>query len=233
MEAIPRRGVRGDRGVGLARGHVVGAVPLPADEAGLHVDLLDGRVDERPVAHAAERGEVAADEVVDGDVGHVARRDLEVVQVGFVTVSSADGGDGLVVGIHHDVLALAEPGREHASLPPRQIALAFVALHAEVQRVDGARETLKPDQPALGAVDQRAVLTRSRSRGHHHRTRAGITIRGGDIQDRGMQAGSRDEALGGGGRSRRVGESGHAVGRVRRGDAKVKGDTTFASGGTE
>ena len=94
--------------------------------------------------------EVAAHQVVGREVGDVVRGDLEVVQVGFVAVAGGDGRDGLVVGVHDDVFALAEAEREHASLPPRQIVLAFVALHAQVLRSFAARQLVEPHERPCG-----------------------------------------------------------------------------------
>ena len=60
-------------------------------------------------------------EVVGGEVGDVAGCDLEVVEVRFVAVARADRGDGLVVGVHDDVFALAEAERENPALPPGEV----------------------------------------------------------------------------------------------------------------
>ena len=65
------------------------------------------------------------------------RSDLEVVQVRLQPVAARDRGDRLVVGVHDDVLALAEAEVGHAALPEGQVALALVGLHAEV--LDGRR----------------------------------------------------------------------------------------------
>ena len=60
--------------------------------------------------------------------------DLEVVQVGLQAVAAGNPRDRLVVGVHDDVFALTEAQREHASLPPGQVAPAFVGLLVQVLR---------------------------------------------------------------------------------------------------
>ena len=84
-----------------------------------------------PSGDPADRGEVAADRVVRGDVGDAVRGELEVVQVGLQAVAAGDPRDRPVVRVHHDVFALAEAQREHVPLPPRQHAPAFVGLLAD------------------------------------------------------------------------------------------------------
>ena len=58
--------------------------------------------------------------------------DLEVVQVRLQAVAAGDPRDRLVAGVHDDVFALAEAEREHAPLPPGQVAPAFVGLLVQV-----------------------------------------------------------------------------------------------------
>ncbi len=192
--------------LGLRGADVVEAVPFPAHEARLHVDLLDRRVDDRPVPRSLHRREVAADRVVRRDVGDVAGGDLEVVQVRLQAVAAGDPRDRLVVGVHDDVFALAEAEREHAPLPPRQVAPAFVCLLAQVLRRFAPRQLVEPDEPALRRVDQRPVLTRTGPVGREDVACRGIAIGHGDGQDRGLDAGQGVEALIVGGRGRRVGE---------------------------
>ena len=81
-----------------------------------------------------DRREVAADRVVRRDVGDAVRGDLKLVQVRLQAVAAGDPRDRLVAGVHDDVFALAEAQREHAALPPGQVAPAFVGLHVEVLR---------------------------------------------------------------------------------------------------
>ena len=104
---------------GLVDVDVVEAVPLPAHEPGLHVDLLTAASRMDTVARALGRAQVAADRVERRDVGDVVRRNLEVVQVGLQTVAALDGRDGLVVGVDDDILALAEAERS-ARCPARR-----------------------------------------------------------------------------------------------------------------
>ncbi len=153
-----------------------------------------------PSARSSHRREVAADRVVRGDVGDVVGGDLEVVQVGLQAVAAGDRGDRLVVGVHHDVFALAEAQREHAPLPPRQVAPACVCLLVQVLRRLAPRQLVEPDEPALRRVDQRSVLTRTGPVGREDVAGRGIAIWHGDAQDRGLDAGQRVEALIVGGR---------------------------------
>ena len=74
------------------------------------------------------------------------------MQVGLVAVAGTDHRDALVGGVVDDVLALAEPGLEDPSLPPRQDGLAFVLLDLEVGRLVVRGNRVKPDQVA-GLVD--------------------------------------------------------------------------------
>ena len=130
----------------------------------------------------AER-EVAVDRVEGRDVGDVVGLDLEVVQVGLQAVGAGNPGDGLIVGVHHEVFALAEAEREHAALPPRQGAPAFVALHVEVLGGLASRELLKPHQTPLRCVDQRAELPGPGTVGGQDVTRCGIAVGDRDGQD--------------------------------------------------
>ena len=181
-----------------------------------------------PPACSFHRREVAADRVVRRDVGDVVGGDLEVVQVRLQAVAAAHPGDRLVVGVHDDVFALAEAEREHAPLPPRQVALTFVCLLVQVLRRFAPRELVEPDEPALRRVDQRPVLTRTGPVGREDVARRGIVIGHGDGQDRGLDAGQRVEALVVGGRRRRVGERRDGCRRIWGVDAKAEGDRPAA-----
>ena len=203
---------------------VVEAVPFPAHEAALDVDRLDGGVEDHAVARPADRREIAADRVVGGDVGDAVRSDLEVVQVRLQPVAARDGGDRLVVGVHDDVLALAEAEREHAPPPPGQVALALVALHAQIVGGEAARELVEPDELPLRRVDQRAVLAGPGPVGQEDVAGRGIAVGRGDGQDRRLDAGQRGEALVVGGRRRRVREPADGRRRIRGVDAEAEGD---------
>ena len=165
------------------------------------------------------------DRVVRGDVGDVVRSDLEVVEVGLQPVAALDRGDCLVVGVHHEVLALAEAEREHVALPEGQVALAFVALHAEIIRGQAPGELVEPDEPALRRVDQRSVAARPGAVGGEDVACRGVAVWRGDGHDRRLDAGQRVEALIVGGRRRGVGERSDGCCRVGGIDAKVKGDS--------
>ena len=158
MEVVPGGRVLGQFDLRLVRPDVVEAVPFPAHEAGAHVDLLDGGVDDRAFALPLLRAQVAADRVEGGDVGDVAGNDLEVVQVGRQAVAAAYPRHDLIAGVHHEVFALAEAERQHPALPPRQVALPVEGLLAEVLRHLPSGERFEPHQPAAGVVDQGPVL---------------------------------------------------------------------------
>ena len=150
--------------------------------------------------------------------------DLEVVQVGLQAVAAGDPRDRLVAGVHDEVFALAEAQREHAPLPPRQVALAFVGLLAQVLRGLASRQLVEPDEPALRRVDQRPVLARTGAVGREDVARRGVVVGHADAQDRRLDAGQRVEALVVGGRRRRVRERRHVRRRIRGVDAKGEGD---------
>ncbi len=228
VKPVPRRPGGRRFGLGLRGADVVEAVPFPAHEARLHVDLLDRRVDDRPAPRSFDRHEVAADRVVRGDVGDVVGGDLEVVQVRLQAVSAGDPRDRAVAGVHDDVFALTEAQRQHAPLPPGQVALPFIGLLVEVLRGFAARQPVEPHELALRRVDQRPVLTRTGPVGREHVARRGVAIGHGDVQDRGLDAWQRVEALVVGGRSRRVGELRHARRRIRGVDAKAERDSLAA-----
>ena len=187
-----------------------------------HVDLLDRRVDDRPVARAAQRREVAADRVVGGDVGDAVGGDLEVVQVGVQPVAAGHPRNGLVAGAHHHVFALAEAQFEHAPPPPRQVAPPFVGLLVEVLRRFAAGQPVEPHEPALRGVDQRAILAGTGPVGREDVARGGIAVGHGHAQDRHLRAGQRGEALVVGGRRARVAELRDGARRVGGVDAEFE-----------
>ncbi len=111
VEVVPRRGPARRFDFGLGCRDVVEAVPFPAHEARVHVDLLDRRVDDRAACRAVHRAQVAADRVVGRDVGDVVRGELELVQVGLQPVAAGDPRDGLDSGSSSRRL---RPGRSRA-----------------------------------------------------------------------------------------------------------------------
>ena len=119
MEPVPRGGALWRGRLGFRCADVVEAVPFPAHQARLHVDLLDGGVDDGAVGRAAELGEVAADRVERGDVGDVVGRDLELVQVGAQAVAALERCDDLIARVHDHVFALSEAEFEDASRATR------------------------------------------------------------------------------------------------------------------
>ena len=69
-----------------------------------------------------------------------------------------------------------KPSASTLPLPQRQVALAVVALHAQVVGDDAVGELVEPDEPALRRVDQRAVAARPGPVGHEDVAGRGIAV---------------------------------------------------------
>ena len=143
-------------------------VPLPHDESGLQVDLLDHRVGDDAVRRPAPRGEVHADRVELVDPGGPVGRQADLVQVGVVAVTRAHMADLLVARVGDDVFALAEADFEDVPLPPDQGGLAAQLDDLEVRRRHAARQRFEPDQVAFLVGD--------------HRPRRALALVGGEEQ---------------------------------------------------
>jgi len=202
---IPRAGGR-RAGVGVAHADAPVGMPLVHDEARLDVDLLGDGVQHHPVRGAPDLGEVARDRGINGDQRVSVGQKLELVQVRAIAVARLHRRDAPVGAVQDVAHALAEPGREDHSLPPREHRLSVQRLRTEVQRGLTRRPRRKPDHLAAGVQDHRP----RRTDGHDFDLR--ILGRSGDRRDeyvgaigagrgsartdlRGMQIGSREEGL--------------------------------------
>ena len=189
VQGGPPRGV-----VGARQRHVVEEVPLAADQAGGEVDFLEQGVGDGRFARTADRAQVAADRVIDGDQGGVARRQLEFVQVGLVAVAGPNHGDLPVGAVRDHPSGRAAAAGHERILPPGEHRLAAVALHAQVAGPCSGRQRVEPDQPAVFVEDHRAVLALSRV-GREEQVPAGLARAPRDGHRRRAQVRSRDEAL--------------------------------------
>ncbi len=112
MEVVPRRRVVRRFDFRLGGGDVVEAVPFPAHETGVHVDLLDRGVGDRAVARRRRPSCVSQRTGLKAVMYAMPwGSSAEVVQVGAQAVARAHALDHLVAVVHHHVFALAEAER--------------------------------------------------------------------------------------------------------------------------
>ena len=132
-------------------------MPLPHDSAGRDVDLLHDRLEDRPVASAADGAQVRSALRVDRHVGRSARGQLELVVVAHVAVAGSDARDLPVVAVEDHVVAHAV-AVSRAALPPREDRLPSVVLDAEAGHGVMGRGRAEPHDVPPVVDDLRAVL---------------------------------------------------------------------------
>jgi hypothetical protein len=136
----------------LAELHVVEAVPLEEHLARGDVDLLRDALVNRPIARAAQRGQVGGHLAVRGDQGSVLRGEVELVQIRLGAVARLDRGDDAIRAVGDVGRPERDAGGVHVAGRPGEHRPALILLHGEVERrpPDGRPE---PDQAALPVHD--------------------------------------------------------------------------------
>ena len=210
---------------------MVEAVPLAPHEPRAQVDFLEDAVGDRAAARASHRREVAVDRVERRQQRRALRRDVEVVQVGFVAVARVHAPDLLVGAVVDHLFALAEPLRRDVALPPGQHRPAAVAAAPAgwPRRCSPAAGRTTRGCRLRRRSSARSARARRRGRRTGPRRRLGRARRHGD--HRRLQVRARAEVLhlvGVLARRRRRPRVGQAVGR---GDDEVEGESLPARAG--
>ncbi len=145
---------------------------------------------DRAAARASHRGEVAVDRAERRQQGRALRRDVEVVEVGFVAVARVDASELLIGAVVDHLFALTEALRRDVSLPPGQDRPAAVLLHLQVGRRDVRRQRVEPHEIAGFVEDRRSRFAGPDVRGGEHEPSGRLGRTCGHCHDRWFQVGA-------------------------------------------